>query len=414
MIVRAFLLSLLMAVPGLAQQAPIVETTLDQPQTIPGQPVMLRVTVLVPSWMLSPPEFPSFEAPNLRVLAPSRSSTSISRQIDGQTWSGVTRRFLLVPLVQDRFSFPAQPIGIAYADSDGVTAIRATASTDAFELAGVVPDVAADLDPFIAATDLTLTQELTGIEDEIEQGASLRRVITAQIDGSSPMVLPTLIPSAEITGMRVYDDGPKVTESNDDGRLSGARIESQTLMAVGAGQAELPAISVEWYDLDEQTVKTSRIEAAQVSIKGNAVSRFARLQELDWRLIAALALATALGGALLYFIIPRIYHWLIQRRDFYRHSAGFARRRLNAAVRRRNYLESRKWLSIWLQRSSEISNHHRQALAEAMAVLGRTHYGAGPDGTTAGGWPNLSHAIRRAHADHKPHQHSGLAPLNPR
>ena len=52
-------------------------------ETIPGQPLSLRLTVLVPTYMPSPPVWPSLETRNVLVRLPERSTTPTSRRIGG-------------------------------------------------------------------------------------------------------------------------------------------------------------------------------------------------------------------------------------------------------------------------------------------------------------------------------------------
>ena len=48
-------------------QDPLVEVDCEENTTIPGQPLSLRVPVLVPTWLPKPVVFPSLEAPNILV-----------------------------------------------------------------------------------------------------------------------------------------------------------------------------------------------------------------------------------------------------------------------------------------------------------------------------------------------------------
>ncbi|MCP4818083.1 MAG: hypothetical protein GY883_02770, partial [Shimia sp.] len=90
----AFLFLLLLPLAALAQdQDPLLEITFEERETIPGQPLTLRLTVFVPTFMPKPPVWPSFETPNLRIRLPERSTSPTSRTINGGTWSGVSRRY---------------------------------------------------------------------------------------------------------------------------------------------------------------------------------------------------------------------------------------------------------------------------------------------------------------------------------
>ena len=72
-----------------ARDQPVLRVAIEETETIPGQPINLRMTVLVPTFMPKPPVWPSFEAPNLLVRIPPRGGGPTSERIGGQTWSGV-------------------------------------------------------------------------------------------------------------------------------------------------------------------------------------------------------------------------------------------------------------------------------------------------------------------------------------
>ena len=153
---------------------PIVEVEFKEDETIPGQYLTLRVTVLVPTWMPEPVAFPSLDVPNLRIRLPERSTSPTSRTIDGNSWSGVSRRYLVSPMVPGTFSIPGQNLQVTYADPQTSEPVKAELAVDPVTLRGIVPKSAEGLDPFIAAKDLSLFTDI---------GASLPGVDWYDIDG---------------------------------------------------------------------------------------------------------------------------------------------------------------------------------------------------------------------------------------
>ena len=127
----------LFAVPLSAQDAqPTASAELEVNEVIPGQYTTLRIAVLVPTWMAGPVDFPSFEMPNLRVRLPPESTGPISRRVNGETWSGVARRYLLSPMVPGQFAIPAQTLLVRYAQPGQTDPLEATLSTPALLLTG--------------------------------------------------------------------------------------------------------------------------------------------------------------------------------------------------------------------------------------------------------------------------------------
>lgn len=81
--IRLLIALLMLSAPAAARDGPILATDFPETEAIPGQPLSLRVTVLVPTFMPSPPQWPSMEAPNLHVRVVSTGGTSQS--VDGAT-----------------------------------------------------------------------------------------------------------------------------------------------------------------------------------------------------------------------------------------------------------------------------------------------------------------------------------------
>ncbi|MBD9527447.1 BatD family protein [Paracoccus sp. PAR01] len=390
---RLLLALLLLAGPALAQAppTPIVETVLDQSQTVPGQSVTLRLNILVPTWMPNPPELPTFESPNLRVRVPPRGSTAISRQVDGQNWSGISHRYLLTPMVPGQFVLPPQKIELTWADPGGPAPLTATVQTEPVTLTGTVPKGAEGLDPFIAAKSLVLTQDLSGPSTGLTPGASVIRTVTAKIEGTSPIVLPTLMPQFDLPAIRAYPASPQVTEDDGAEELSGTRVESETLMALGGGQGSAPPISLDWFNLGTGKVETASVPGFDISVAGPPPKSAQTAQQRDWRLILT-TLALVLGvAAMLRGLWPRARDAAQTHRQARLASEAYARSQLLTAISRRDYPQTSRWLEDWRARLP--AGVPMQDLSELFAAVGATLYAAQP-ASPASPWEALAHAVR--------------------
>ena len=101
--IRLLAVLLLLALPAVAQE-PVLRMEMDASEAVPGQAVSLRLTVLVPTFMPDPPVWPSYEAPDLLVRI--ASTGPVSERIDGETWSGVSRRYLVAPMLPGAVDLP--------------------------------------------------------------------------------------------------------------------------------------------------------------------------------------------------------------------------------------------------------------------------------------------------------------------
>ncbi len=83
-----FLIAQVSAVFG---QQTVAQLTVEpmEAEAVVGQPIVLRLTLLVPTFMPDPPTFPTFDMPGLVVRIPERASTPTSKTVNGETWAGM-------------------------------------------------------------------------------------------------------------------------------------------------------------------------------------------------------------------------------------------------------------------------------------------------------------------------------------
>lgn len=406
-----------MAQTGAAE--PILRVDLESDSAIPGQPISLRVTVLVPTYMPDPPEWPSFELPNLLVRLPERSTNPTSESIDGDTWSGISRHYRLSPMIPGQFTLPPQEILITYADPDGNAPIQATLKTEQVSFSGTVPEGAEGLDPFLAAKDLDLKLDIEGDTEGLTPGASVKLTVEAKIEGTSPMFLPQLLPPFQIEGVAIYRDEPSIAETGNRGEISGTRRESATLIAEGGGSGQVPVITLDWYDLDGKSVETARTSPVDIAVIGPPAAT--QTEPRDWRAIAIAASVILLAAAAITFVGRAAFSLLTRRYNAARRarlaSEGFAFRQVKNAVRHQDYHALHPALEAWRARlpasSDPLSDSDVQT---ALTDLGRTRYGraSGDKRGEIAAWHALAAALpklRRSAESATTRQM--LPPLNP-
>lgn len=355
-------------------QEPLVEITFDETKAIPGQPLTLRVTVLVPTWMPGPPVFPSFEAPNLLVQLPEGASGPTSRTIDGETWSGVSRRYLITPMVPGRFEVSGQSLMIKWAEPGQTDPLEQTVPLDPVVLEGVVPEGAEGLEPFLAAEALTLTRQIGDVTMPLSAGDSLSLTVTAEIEGASSMFLPQLLPTLMIEGVAVYPSEPVLQDRENRGKLSGSRTEEVTLVAESGGSGAFPEISVSWYNLSSGEVETATVEGFEIAVDAPK----ARAAPASPRVIGLYSvfglILLGLGVLFWHLFAPRLRQWQSERRVRYEASEAWAVAAALKAVEARNMGALLSALDLWAARSSVDPRNDAQ-LASALSALGSARYG---------------------------------------
>lgn len=244
----------------------MLRQTFDETEAVPGQPLTLRLTVLVPSFMPKPPVWPDFQMPNVMVRVGSAGRRA--ERIGNETWSGVTRRYTIAPMVGGTFEVPAQAVAITWSDPETGEPRQAELATEPISFTGTIPEAAAGLDPFIAATALELAQAIEGTPEDLAPGDSVTRSVTGTISGVSPVMLPRLQPAIEIDAIASYPDEPAIVETDDRGVPGGSRSERVTLLAQGGGSGHVPEITLDWFNIDSGKIETARAEGFDISVSG--------------------------------------------------------------------------------------------------------------------------------------------------
>lgn len=370
------LLTLLLILPSalLAQAQPRVTAKLSAEATAVGQPLSLIVEVLVPSFMPKPPVFPDLEQAGLLVRLPPRAGSPVTRRVEGESWSGVSRRYQLTPLQEGRYTLPASSVLVTWRGDGSQGDLQADVALPGISFESTVPAGAADLSPPLLSEGLMLEQSIEG-GPELTVGDAVTRSVTARIEGVTPILLPALLPpETELPGLRAYPAEVQVEEKDDRGRLSGARTEKVTYVAAGAGVAELPPVTLSWYDLTAQQVKTESLPGLTLNIAAPP-PRPKTPGEIAARAAGVLAAAALLFLAA-HALRPVLRRRVVRARAARRASEGYARARVKAALAARDLPALHLSYQAWLSRlPAPAAAEASAALAAIAAPLGAARYG---------------------------------------
>ncbi|MEP3048839.1 MAG: BatD family protein [Roseibium sp.] len=421
------LVTMVLASPSWAQDTPIplIKTSLEENTAIPGQPLVFRITILVPTWMPKPPIFPSFEVPNVIVRLPSRASGPASERVDGQTWSGVTRAYRFYPMVPGIFQIPAGTIHLTYADPETRKPVQLDVTTKPFQINGEAPSGAEDLSPFLAANSVTLERTVDGYSDQLEAGDAITLTTKAKVNGVSPIFIAPFESTFEIEGLRFYTKEPVVEEKEDRGKLSGSRTETVTIVAEFAGDYQIPEASLSWYNLDSGKIGTEKVPAIEFKVTGAAAPTIENSEPVNWRSIGIKALGLmallALFTQIVRWLVPRFNAFVHRQKTRYRASECFSYRQLKKAIARQDRNETNRAAIIWQVRIKTISpNLDFQPYDNAILKLGLNHYSnqkKTPDMTHTNGWDKFRSTIKimrqQAYANQSNSNQRSLPSLNP-
>ncbi|UUV07677.1 hypothetical protein [Ruegeria sp. YS9] len=385
---------------------PQVSVDIPNQAVIVGQPAIVRIKVLVPTFMPQPPVFPSLEQQNILVRLPERASGPVSETVDGETWSGVQRSYRLYPLAPGPVAYDAQEVVVTFADPQSNDPVQVSMALPPIQLNAEIPDGAQGLDPLIIASGFSLDQKLDGPTD-MQAGDSITREISAQISGTTALTIPALTPQDQSQLLRAYPKEPRFSETEDRGILSGQRVEETVYIAQDGGDTQLSAVSIDWFNLDTGQIETASLPATTLSLtppKRQPPDAKTIIKSVLFLVIAVFAFWT-LGR----FLRPRYATWKTERRRRYLASERYAVDALQSALHSRDLRAVYQALDLWKSRSA----HPERSLdlENSLMKIGAARYSA-----TAGNSPeDWQAAMQHLGALNSAKERKGgsLPPLNP-
>ncbi|HWK65971.1 MAG TPA: hypothetical protein VNS34_13590 [Rhizobiaceae bacterium] len=360
---RLLMLLLLLTIPvRLWAAEPVVRAQIVTPGSyVPGQQIMIQVDVLAPNFFLSPPQFPLFDLPNAIVTLSDARAQNLTEKIDGETYAGIRRNYLVTAQVAGSFVLPPAEITFNYAAVPGQsTTGSATLPPLTFTVAPAEGAAAGSA----AATGIEVAQALDQDPATLKAGDMLVRTITVSAHGLQAMMIPAPTFTAP-EGVRIYRHDPKLSDDSSDGLSLGKRVDKVTYGFNKPGTYALPAVEVSWYDpiAKKNDVATAPVVTAVVAESAAFQPAIAPPVQAerrgvalgDWApyalLGAGLLVIMVLAGWLAARLWPGFVAWRTARRNEREHSEAAFFGRFERACRQGDPLSAYSALDVWSRRA---------------------------------------------------------------
>ncbi|MEM8491028.1 MAG: hypothetical protein AAF756_09380 [Pseudomonadota bacterium] len=336
-----------------AQTGPFVETSIEPDQVMVGEAATLSLALYVPTWFPSPPDFPSFELPNAITRVPANSARPTSKRIGRETWSGITRKYTIYPMLPGDYRLDQQTIKLTFANP-GKDPREAVIQTDEISFRAAVPEPAQGLTPYLAGTRLVLERSIDGDSnrglDALEIGDALSLTYSVELDGMPALFLPELLKPSKTPGISAY---PGIPQTSEEGAMS-RRIETITYIVNAGGTYVLPGAVLSWWNTASQTIEQATVPDLKISVAGPTLEE-SEPALFDYRY----GLAALIIGALAVFFLRRSAFDLIeqiqQQRQLYRESERYHWRLLNGALKSNDHSRCYEALLHWVERTPSAS-----------------------------------------------------------
>ncbi len=370
-------------------QRAIVRAEIEPESAPPGQPLRLRVTVLVPTWFVKPSIYPAFELPNAVIRLPSGSSFNITERIAGANWSGIVRDYVVYPQTAARYALSGESIEVSYADPATNEAVTEGVVVPDVTFAARIPAGAESLSPFLAGTSLTLEQSTSPSQGILQVGDAIERRVTARIEGTPAMFLPPLFDAPSIDGITFYPRESQISDKPGarSGPIAGQREESALYVFQRGGIFELPEIELRWWNSKTQAVETTQLPAIILKVetapgaKNQAGRSLLEATLLKW-LTGSAAIGLLLAAALWHFRAV-LKSWSLARWRDWHASEAYAFRKLQSSLKKHDVGTFYPALRIWRDRiAPDVTMTSLFTLIPELNAVGRSHFGPENAATT--------------------------------
>lgn len=291
---------------------------------------------------------------------------SFQRMIDGRPWLVHEIRYAIFPEASGEIRIPAQTFsGRMGAGRRTLFDTRPSGRLIRRQSEEIVVPVLPRPDSYpdatwLPAADLSIEEQWSAPLDALRIGDSVTRTITVTADGLQGAQLPPLEASA-IDGLRSYPDQPAISNASGDSGVTGIRSDSVALVAVRAGEYELPPVEVSWWDTGSNTLRTARLPARRLRVLANAPAGSSPVAEDSPAAVTAPEVAELHAGAWPWVAALCATGWLLTSLWWWRsRSRGGALKRpsvherrspraLLAACRSNDAAAARRELLAWLR-----------------------------------------------------------------
>jgi hypothetical protein len=371
-VLALFLSSLVTAAQG---GQPVVRVSFQPTGTVVvGQQVKLTVQVLVPNYFLKAPDWPTLDIDGAVVTMSDEVLPNLVETIDGVSYAGVQRVYLITPQQEGEFPLPPVRIAFQFAAVPGQPPADGEVTLPPERFSANLPEGARTDTGFLPVARLTVHQTVEPPAKSLKAGDAITRTITVVAEHTQPMMIPPPTFDAP-DGVRVYRKDPTLTsDTGTHGELlAGHRVDRATYLFEKPGQYTLPAVQFPWFDVSSNTRKDATAPAITVDVAANDAAAPAIAPEppptvqappppspwVIWRqrlpwILGALAVLLA-AGWLIRQVWPRYRHWSAARRKARAESEVAAFEAFQMACDRNDRTQVYASLTRWAIRAGQAS-----------------------------------------------------------
>jgi len=119
------------------------------------------------------------------------------------------------------------------------------------------------------ATKVALHETWSASLDHLKMGEPVTRTITITAEGLTGGQIAPLLTN-NIDGLTFYPDQPQNSDNKTAKGIDGTRIETTAIIPNHGGEFILPEVSIEWWDVNSQSMKIASLPEKKIHVLGDA------------------------------------------------------------------------------------------------------------------------------------------------
>jgi hypothetical protein len=324
-----------------------------------GQQINVEVQVLVPNFFMSSLQFPILDIPGAVVTLSEDRATNFNETIDGETYSGIRKSYVIVPERGGTFTLPAAQLTFSYAAVPGqATQASVLIPRQTFEV--TLPQGAIGPNGPLPLVPLEITESWDHSPEGLKVGDTLTRTINIFAKGMQAMMIPPPVLDTP-DAAKAYPHDPVLSSEMTNGKdfAGGRRVDRTTYEFTRPGDYVFPAVTVNWYNVAAGKAEAAEAPKRRISVEAAATmapaiapeepkSWFQRAGWIYW-LPRGLATVLAIVGVIVSSVryLPRMLASIGARRQAVRQSEAAYFAKLRAACRTNEQMVVYQALEAW-------------------------------------------------------------------
>ncbi len=252
-------------------QAIYMETELNKQSVYVQEQVLFTIRLYYTINGIRNPVFTELEMDNA-VIQMIGSPNQYEKLIDGQRYGVYEKQYVIFPQRSGEMVIPDIVFRGEVSDGSSNRVFRAvnTRNVTAFsegytievkERPAIFPGAT-----WLPAENIIIEEQWSEDLTQLRAGDSVTRTIRLTAEGLDGAALPPL-QREQIDRLNLYPEPPQVERTFIDGSIVGTRIEVTSMVATEAGSVVIPAISLPWWDVNNEELRYAQLPEAFLMVR---------------------------------------------------------------------------------------------------------------------------------------------------